>query len=548
MEMVVIDIQKLNKALTLATSSTKNLVKSGLNGDKTKFPELLAKYKWPGTRDFNLALIIIALYVYCLKSSNKELKKIGMKARMTNKNSPFEALEGGDGVTVAKNLTKHFGDKKIQKLILNLKDVKPDPNDKFNISENINFYNDNTCEKVFDNGLFERAKKIKPWKINENEVVRCIHLLTDPVQKQHTDNLKEEKKKLAEEKKELAAQATKEVNLMAKKANKEIKKSNKKSEKIAKLKGKLKTSKENSNKLKKELNTSKSTIEKQKNELENLEKARNDSENKIKEHENVIFELKEKLKSKNNELKNINELRNSDVAELNSRLQQAMKAFEDLASKEVKANATASRANQVFKNVLNDINNLPAAKSKSFGTVIKKIKEKSERILKNAELSSSLEKIRNSYDLSEMGSATLKKIINLYTDYTSIPTPQEDPKTNIEKYLEELKTFAGNIKNYAKNNETNPENLKSFKESTDKIANAISNIKFYITAEKSAKFGNYNYRDILCLEKDKEILKDAPQNTVEHTSNPIFKPYYYKTNNKDDALDYLKKHGGVLID
>ncbi len=513
MEMVVIDIQKLNKALALATSSTKNLVKSGLNGDKTKFPELLAKYKWPGTRDFNLALIIIALYVYCLKSSNKELQKIGMKARMTSKNSPFEALEGGDGVTVAKNLTKHFGDKKIQKLILNLKDVKPDPNDKFNISENINFYNDNTCEKVFDNGLFERAKKIKPWKINENEVVRCIHLLTDPVQKQHTDNLKEEKKKLAEGKKEL---------------NKEIKKSNKKSKKIAKLK--------------KELNTSKSTIEKQKNELENLEKARNDSENKIKEHENVIFELKEKLKSKDdemhsnisklentiNELKSLYAAKETDIAGLKSRLNNATREFKKLNSTKFKNNIDKNRAEKL-KQIYEELQ------------IISTIEH--------------LEKIWSSYDLREINLTTLQKIIDLYTNKDNcmsilygkaLPIPKETPEKNIEKYLKELKTFANSITNYIKDYKPILAYQKNFEEINEKISDAISNIKFYITAEKSAKFGNYNYRDILCAEEDMQFLKNAPKNTIE--SSPFYSHYYCKTNNKDDALDYLKKHGGVLID
>ena len=507
---IIINTKIFKSAFALATPPTKNLGESGFNGDTKNFPKQFRNYKWSNTRDFNLVLIIIALYVYCLKSKEQALQKIGMKARMTSKNSPFEALERGDGATVAKNLTEHFGDKKIQKLILNLKDKKPDPNDEFDISKNINEYNNITCEQVFDNGLFKRAKKITKWKINQSEVVRYIHLLTDPIQKQHTANLKKEKE-------ELKNMATKEINLMAKKAKNVLQKSNKKSKIIIKLKAELKASKENSNKLKKDF-------------------------------ENTINELNEKLNIKNNELKNINELRNTDVAELNSRLQQAIKAFEDLASKEIKASTTENRAKQVFKNVLNDINNLPAAKSKSFGTVIKKIKEKSERILKNTELSSSLKKICDSYDLSEMGSTTLKKIINLYTSCTSIPAPQEEPKKNTAKYLEELKTFAGNIKNYAESNETNPENLKSFKESTDKIANAISNIKFYITEEKAARFGNYNYRNILCLEKDKKILKNAPQNTVEHTPNPIFNPYYYKTNNEEDTIEYLKKHGGVLIE
>ena len=227
---IIINTKIFKSAFALATPPTKNLGESGFNGDTKNFPKQFRNYKWSNTRDFNLVLIIIALYVYCLKSKEQALQKIGMKARMTSKNSPFEALERGDGATVAKNLTEHFGDKKIQKLILNLKDKKPDPNDEFDISKNINEYNNITCEQVFDNGLFKRAKKITKWKINQSEVVRYIHLLTDPIQKQHTANLKKEKE-------ELKNMATKEINLMAKKAKNVLQKSNKKSKIIIKLKG-----------------------------------------------------------------------------------------------------------------------------------------------------------------------------------------------------------------------------------------------------------------------------------------------------------------------
>ena len=74
-----IKLQDLQKVLTLATSSTKKLVEAGVQ-HKSNFPGLLEKYKWPGTRDFNMALIIIALYTYCLKDNNQTLQEIAKNA------------------------------------------------------------------------------------------------------------------------------------------------------------------------------------------------------------------------------------------------------------------------------------------------------------------------------------------------------------------------------------------------------------------------------------------------------------------------------------
>ena len=106
---IIINTKIFKSAFALATPPTKNLGESGFNGDTKNFPKQFRNYKWSNTRDFNLVLIIIALYVYCLKSKEQALQKIGMKARMTSKNSPFEALERGDGATVAKNLTEQIG-------------------------------------------------------------------------------------------------------------------------------------------------------------------------------------------------------------------------------------------------------------------------------------------------------------------------------------------------------------------------------------------------------------------------------------------------------
>ena len=69
----------IKPALKLAKSSTKKLVIAGVNGDED-FPKLLAEYTWTGTRDYNMALIIVAFYAYCTKSEVPDLKKFGFSA------------------------------------------------------------------------------------------------------------------------------------------------------------------------------------------------------------------------------------------------------------------------------------------------------------------------------------------------------------------------------------------------------------------------------------------------------------------------------------
>ncbi len=83
--------------LKLATSTTKELVSAGVSG-ADKFPELFRKYTWRNTRDYNMALIIVAVIQYCLKK-NISLGSI-------NSESIFEMLKKGNGNGLKKEMSK----------------------------------------------------------------------------------------------------------------------------------------------------------------------------------------------------------------------------------------------------------------------------------------------------------------------------------------------------------------------------------------------------------------------------------------------------------
>ena len=99
----------IKPAMELATSSTKNLVIAGVNGDED-FPKLLAKYTWTGTFDYNMALIIVAFYAYCMKQGNSNLKKFGVSVRQKGSNSSklFEYLGKGNGKKVKDCMGQYF--------------------------------------------------------------------------------------------------------------------------------------------------------------------------------------------------------------------------------------------------------------------------------------------------------------------------------------------------------------------------------------------------------------------------------------------------------
>lgn len=94
-------LDDVKSALGLATPSTRKLVTEGIKGSD-EFPELLAKYKWFGTRDYNVALIVIALFSYCAKKN--------VQVDLSNLKKGLECMCSGKGPSAAANLRNPISD------------------------------------------------------------------------------------------------------------------------------------------------------------------------------------------------------------------------------------------------------------------------------------------------------------------------------------------------------------------------------------------------------------------------------------------------------
>ena len=111
----------IKPALKLATSSTKDLVIAGVNGDEV-FPKLLSEHKWGHANSYDMVLIIIACYAYCMKSDDPFLKRFGQSARSKSSNSfkLLNSLMEYDGAKV-KTLIKSCLQLPLSKIIRNAK-------------------------------------------------------------------------------------------------------------------------------------------------------------------------------------------------------------------------------------------------------------------------------------------------------------------------------------------------------------------------------------------------------------------------------------------
>lgn len=165
----------LKKSIGLATPSTKELILSSVNSDIEKFPKLLAKYNWSGTRDLSMALIIIAFYAYCANNSNDPILKAFpnmIKQNGTNHHKLLENLKKGNGTGIINCMGKNFDDT----LDYVLQKALPcDTNDEENNSKN-----QKARSRVIKN-FKNRAKKITPWVINKASVENLINKLLGTV-------------------------------------------------------------------------------------------------------------------------------------------------------------------------------------------------------------------------------------------------------------------------------------------------------------------------------------------------------------------------------
>ena len=157
--------------LKLSTKETKELVVAGVNGD-SDFPELLSKYRWSSsTRDYSVALIIIAFYAYCLKSKNAELKRFALTLTQDGSNSKklFEYLKEGNGRQVKDCMRPSFFMAMDGVLEEFLQGNENEDNEKrFKIIESFR----------------NRAGKITSWRINGGEISNLVDKLTNKVDRQ----------------------------------------------------------------------------------------------------------------------------------------------------------------------------------------------------------------------------------------------------------------------------------------------------------------------------------------------------------------------------
>ena len=102
--------QDIKEALKLTPNpATKKLVLAGVKGSDD-FPSLLKDFKWSVAKPYDMALIIIAYYAYCVKSEDPNLKKFGESARKKSHNS-FKLLSyiiEGDGAHVRAFMQPYF--------------------------------------------------------------------------------------------------------------------------------------------------------------------------------------------------------------------------------------------------------------------------------------------------------------------------------------------------------------------------------------------------------------------------------------------------------
>ena len=135
---------------TMITSQTKNLVKAGVAGN-ANFPELLFKYKWTGTRDYSMALIIIAFCNYYVKENPTDSTAKNLFIKL------LKELKVGNRSNI-KTYVQDNDFTKIFKTVLKKHDTKL------------------TDEKITDtyNQFEKQAEKIKPWVINGDIIADLV--------------------------------------------------------------------------------------------------------------------------------------------------------------------------------------------------------------------------------------------------------------------------------------------------------------------------------------------------------------------------------------
>ena len=199
-------------SLKLATSKTKELVRAGINGEKT-FPELFRKYTWWNTRDYNMALIIVALIRYCSTLKGGKVDEDGVACVNKLAQKVFQPLKDGDGKRLKSAMDNDDFKELLNKLLGDAKESE---------------------KKRVIGAFLKRVEKITKWIVNGKEVGKTVDEVGKTVD-EVGKTVDEAKKKAAARKiAEEAKKAEKEAAVARKKAEKEAAVARKKAEEAKK--------------------------------------------------------------------------------------------------------------------------------------------------------------------------------------------------------------------------------------------------------------------------------------------------------------------------
>lgn len=166
----ILKVSDVKPCLGLATGKTKNLILYGISNKEDlhknyNFPQLLSKYNFTGTRDYNMALIIIAFYNYCLQNDYYKKFAQNLNIEGTSSNEMFKWLAVGDG-------------KKVKQLLKNSSSFKKTFDTMLQQSPLPGKENSAKRTKII-NSFINQASKIKPWGKNGKYIQKLILKMTN---------------------------------------------------------------------------------------------------------------------------------------------------------------------------------------------------------------------------------------------------------------------------------------------------------------------------------------------------------------------------------
>ena len=194
------------------TAAIKNVIRLATKGNKG-YPTALANLSLLGTRDYNMALLIVSHILYCLISNDveDEIKEWARTILRENSNlsNVLKYLREGNGDKIKYYMKKDdkFG-KSMDAVLKQCDELKEDSND-----------NQEKRKKIIEN-FIKQAGKIKRWKINKHAIEMLILKLQNKQLAEELTNKKEIEDKNKQLTEELTSKQTVNEQLIKKLKNK----------------------------------------------------------------------------------------------------------------------------------------------------------------------------------------------------------------------------------------------------------------------------------------------------------------------------------------